>query len=66
MIMIMIMIMMMIMIIIIMIKNELAFCAKAGILQSFVSTSGRNQNNFLTDWPKKFQLSQVSFFTGHV
>ena len=54
------------MIIIIMIKKKLAFCAKAGILQSFVSTSGRNQNNFLTDWPKKFQLSQVSFFTGHV
>ena len=56
----------MIMIIIIMIKKELAFCAKAGILQSFVSACGRNQNNFLTDWPKKFQLSQVSFFTDHV
>ena len=37
--MIMIMIMM-IMIIIIMIKKKLAFCAKAEILQSFVSTSG--------------------------
>ena len=49
-----------------MIKKKLAFYTKAGILQSFVSTSGRNQNNFLTDWPKKFQLSQVSFFTGHV
>ena len=47
-------------------KEKLAFCAKAGILQSSVSTCGRNQNNFLTDWPKKFQLSQVSFFTGHV
>ena len=37
--------MIMIMIIIIMIKKKLAFCAKAGILQSLVSTSGRNQNN---------------------
>lgn len=37
--------MIMIMVIIIMIKKKLAFCAKAGILQSLVSTSGRNQNN---------------------